>query len=97
MRRRRGHRECAPPGVEGGCEVLLGRTCGGGEGKGRGLGRRFMGGCVGWIREGAGDMVVWWMLVAVVVAVLVNLWVGLGRGDVLGMVVAGEGGLWSVG
>lgn len=102
MARRRRHRECARRGVEGGCEVLVGRTCAGGEGKGR-LKERLMRawgvemGMWGWVREAVGDAVLWWIMLGLVVAALVNLWVGLGKGDVLGMVVAGEGGAWSAG
>lgn len=102
MARRRGHRECARRGVEKGCEVLVGRSCGGGEGKG--IRGRFMAG--GWLEVGmgrwvrevvGGEVVLWWMIVGLVVTMIVNLWVGLGKGDVLGMVVAGEGEVWSVG
>ncbi len=45
MERRRRHGECKRGGVRGGCEVIVGGSCGGGRGRGVG---RLLRGRVGW-------------------------------------------------
>lgn len=49
-----------------------------------------------WVRAAMGEGVLWWMIVGLVVAVLVNLWVGVGRGMCWGWSWRGRG-VWSVG
>ncbi len=75
MEVRRAHGECAAR--EGGCEVVLGRSCGGRSGKRALIGRRgFVRGGLRWLRVESGITV--WAVLALVVSLVVNLWLILG-------------------
>lgn len=69
MENRRAHGECAK-GM-GGCEVVVGGTCGGGRGFRKGRGMRML-----WKRRVGrrGEGVVIWMVGLVVMSLIVNLW-----------------------
>jgi len=72
MEVRRAHGECAAG--QGGCEVVLGRTCGGGSTTRTLVGRGGLirGGGVRWLRLESGITV--WAILALLISLVINIW-----------------------